>query len=136
MRGRKRLGEENIRQHCLLLYFLRYDPEEGQTITFYSGARKRRLAAAETERTKVRCDISSISSNLKASLEISAEVAQCFRGVYLLLTFSALKRWMEKKKTKTSVSKVNRRGSVQFTGVGGACEQAQKRWATGLASLG
>lgn len=43
---RKHLGEENIRQRCLLFYFLRYDPEEGQTVTFYSGARKRRLAAA------------------------------------------------------------------------------------------
>lgn len=48
-RGRQRLGEENIRQRWLLFYFLRYDPEEGQTVTFYSGARKRRLAAAETD---------------------------------------------------------------------------------------
>lgn len=98
-RGCKRLGKENIQQSCLLFYFLRYDPEEGQTITFYSGTRKRRLAAAETERTNVHCDISSISSNLKATWEISAEeVVQCFRGVYLLLTFSVMKRWMEKKK--------------------------------------
>lgn len=53
-RGRKRLGKENIQQSCLLFYFLRYDPEEGQTITFYSGARKRRRAAAETERVNER----------------------------------------------------------------------------------
>lgn len=54
MRGRKRLGKENIQQSCLLFYFLRYDPEEGQTITFYSGARKRQRAAAETERANER----------------------------------------------------------------------------------
>lgn len=53
-RGRERLGKENIQQSCLLFYFLRYDPEEGQTITFYSGARKRRRAAAETERANQR----------------------------------------------------------------------------------
>lgn len=53
-RGRERLGKENIQQSCLLFYFLRYDPEEGQTITFYSGACKRRRAAAETERANER----------------------------------------------------------------------------------
>lgn len=36
-RGRKGLGEENLGQRFPLFYFLRYDPEEGQTLTFYSG---------------------------------------------------------------------------------------------------
>lgn len=90
------------------------------------------------------CDISSISSNLKATLEISPEeVAQCFRGVYLLLTFSAMKRWMGKKK-KTKNKNLDEQSELTWIRlvhgllfrVRGAYKPARRGWATGLALLG